>query len=52
MSLEIANDLLKEHSLKDFDNSVREGFALFEYLLKLREINDPTLNKILDDGRK
>ena len=52
MSLEIANDLLKEHSLKDFDNSVREGFALFEYLLKLREINDHELNKILDDGRK
>lgn len=52
MSLEIANDLLKEHSLKDFDNSVREGFALFEYLLKLKEINDPELNKILENGRK
>ena len=51
MSLEIANDLLKEHSLKDFDNSIREGFALFEYLLKLKEINDPEINKILD-GRK
>jgi len=25
---------------------------LFEYLLKLREINDPTFNKILDDSRK
>lgn len=52
MSLEIAEELLKPYSLKDFDNSVREGFALFEYLLKLKEINDPELNKILENGRK
>lgn len=52
MSLEIAEEILKPHSLKDFDNSIKEGFALLEYLLKLKEINDSEINKILDDGRK
>lgn len=50
--MEIEDRMTKPFDLKDFDNSVREGFALFEYLLKLKEINDPELNKILENGRK
>ena len=51
-AMEIEDRMLKPFHLKDFDNSIKEGFALFEYLLKLKEINDPELNKILENGRK
>jgi hypothetical protein len=51
MSLEIEDRMLKPFDLKDFDNSIKEGFALFELLLKFKEINDPELNKILNGKR-
>jgi hypothetical protein len=51
MSLEIEDRILKPFDLKDFDNSIKEGFALFELLLKFKEINDVELNKILNGKR-
>ncbi len=51
LEMEIEDKMLKPFDLKDFDNSIKEGFALFELLLKFKEINDVELNKILNGNR-
>lgn len=50
-AMEIEDRMTKPFDLKDFDNSIKEGFALFELLLKFKEINDVELNKILNGNR-